>query len=260
MNALKNLLLFALCIMLVIVAGCSSSRDAVIKHGMTTEQIIRAIEKRNTEIFSLRGRGEISIDTPELSNSGNISVTLLKPDSLLIEITGPFNVGIAKGLVTTKDFKFYNGIENKLFLGSTSAKNIKSIMRLSIEFPDIINLFTGSMSFSHHPSDVAPQGTWKGSEYSIVYKGKDETVEYVIDTDYESIIRYSRKDMSGETLEEVRFKGFKRKSDYYLPEVISLSRPPLEQSFTLVYESQMINERPLDFTLKVPAGAVKVQM
>ncbi len=245
---------------ILLVNGCTPERANSITKTMTPEEIIRIIEKRNAEIFAMRGFGQISIDTPELSNSGSIGVRLLKPDSLLVEITGPFGVGVAKGIVTTSDFKFYNGIENELFLGSTIPKNVKSNLRMSNGFSDIINLFAGCMSLKNHSSDASPVGSWRGNEYTILYASKDETVEYTIDTDYESVVRYVKKDGKGELIEEVKFKDFKRKSGIYIPYSITVTRPQLEQTLALFYETLAINESPMDFTLKIPARGIKVYL
>ena len=245
---------------MILLAGCTPKKTSMITRSMTPDEIMKIIEQHNREIISLQGFGQISIDTPELSNNGSISVKLLRPDSLLVDITGPFGVGVARGLVTSMNFQFYNGIENKLFYGATNARNMKNILRMSVEFPQIINLFAGTMNFSNHPEGVTPTGVWRGNEYLISYTGAEETTEYVIDADYESITRYLKKNSQGDILEEIKFKSFKSKSDLYIPQVISINRPPLEQTLTLFYESQTINEFPIDFTLKIPSGAMKVQL
>lgn len=256
----KKILFVFFLILLFLADGCSPEKSISITKAMSIEEIIRTIEARNAQIRSMRGYGEISIDTPEISNNGSIAVRLLKPDSLLVEITGPFGVNVVKGLVTRTDFKFYNGLENKLFLGATNAKNLRTILRMHVEFSEIINLFAGCLSFSQRPSGVTPQLMWSGSECSIIYTTKDESIEYVVDTDYGSIVRYIKKDSTGEVIEEIKLKDFKRKSDFYIPFVISTSRPSLEQSLSLFYETLSVNDRPIDFTLKIPQSAVKVYL
>ncbi len=249
---------FALALLLF--AGCSASRPPLLTRAMSPEEVMQAVAGRNAAVRSLRGIGEISIDTPELSNSGTISVTLTKPDSLLVDITGPFGVGVARGLVTRSEFRFYSGLENKVFLGRTNPKNLQSILRIPVEFGDILDLFAGCVNFNARPAGVAPRGAWNGDEYTLTFAGADETLEYVIDASYDCVIRQTRRSPEGELIEEIRLKDFHRRSDIYLPRVITLTRPANEQSLALVYESQVINELPLDFGLKIPANAVKVQM
>lgn len=244
----------------ILFAGCSATHPPLLTRAMSPEEVMQAVAGRNASVRSLRGIGEISIDTPELSNSGTISVTLTKPDSLLVDITGPFGVGVARGLVTRSDFRFYNGLENKVFLGRTNPANLKSILRIPVEFGDILDLFSGCVNFNARPAGITPRGAWSGEEYTLTFDGPEETLEYVIDASYECVIRQTRRAPGGELIEEIRLKDFHRRSDMYLPRVITLTRPANEQSLALVYESQIINELPLDFALKIPASAIKVQM
>lgn len=260
MRILREILFLVMITLLLWGTGCSPEKATTISKSMSAEEVIRNLEKRNSGIVALRGSGEISIDTPELSNSGNISVKVLKPDSLLVEITGPFGVGVAKGIVTSSEFTFYNSLENKVFLGLTNTKNLKTILRISIEFKDIINLFCGSMNFSQRPEGVTPTGSWKGEEYAIVYKTKSETVEYIIDAEMECVIRYTKMSSSGELIEEIKFKDFKKKSGFYVPFSITINRPQMDQSLALFYESVTVNDLPMDFTLKIPDSAYKVYL
>lgn len=242
----------------VLLAGCSPTKMEYIAVSMNADEIMRALDRRNRDVRSLVGIGQVSVDTPELSNLGTLSVSVLKPDSLLVEITGPFGVGVAKGLVTRAQFQFYNGIDNRFYTGTTNARNLRAILRMSIEFDDVIELLTGCIRFTHHDTTARGTATWNGSECTLRFATEFETVDYVIDADYDCVTRYTKKNTDGEILEEVKFKDFKARGEFSIPRVVSIERPPFQQSMTVLYETMKINDMPIDFTFKVPANVTHI--
>ncbi len=241
----------------LLLLSCSSSKFDLSKP-IDPQEVIRYVNQRNQAVMTLAASGRLSIDTPELSNSGSMSVRLVKPDTLLIDISGPFGVGVAKGLLTNKSFVFFNSLENTVVEGETNARNLQNILRISIEFSDILDVLTGTLGFSHKPDGVAPVGTLDGSDYKLLYKGSDFSVEYTIDMDYLCIKKFVEKNSSGDIVEVITFRDFRKKSDIYIPAVISISRPLMEEALALVYDRQTINSYPLDFTLKIPKSARKI--
>jgi hypothetical protein len=252
----RHLLLLPL--LFAIAAGCAgparTSRDLTGFAG-----IRRMVEERNAEVRALSGQGRISIDTPELGNTGGITVHVLKPDSLLIDITGPFGVGVARGLVTQSLFTFYNGLDNTVIQGATSAENLRRVLHFPIEFADVIEVLTGTVGFRSAPA-AEPVLSAEGSSITATFRTANGQIEYVIDTDYEAITKYTRRNTGGEIVENITFKDFRKKSGVYVPTVVAIARPLAEESLTLVYERATINDTPIDFSFKVPRSATKISL
>ena len=240
-----------------LIASCSGSRFDD-NTPLAPGDVITAVNERNAKIRALNGSGRISVDTPELANSGGISIKLQKPDTLLLEINGPFGMNVGKGLITDKRFTFYNGLDNTVMQGSTTSKNLRSVLRVSVEFKDILDILSGTTGFTRNPGKAVPKGTRRGDEYELLYDTGDESVEYLVDLKYEAIKKITRRDRRHEVVEEISFRDFRKKSDVYLPFMITVSRPPADENLTLVYDRQAINQLPLDFAFKVPASATKI--
>jgi hypothetical protein len=239
--------------------ACSGSKGLDRSRPLDASTVMAAVEARNAGVRVLENEGTISVDTPELSNSGSILLRILKPDSMLINITGPFGVNVARGLVTSKDFTFYNSLENTVATGTTSAKNLKNIIRIPIEFRDILEIASGTMGFDRRPKGVIPAAVQADNLYLLTYKGDDETTSYEIDLDHSAVRRYLRKRNSGEVLEDVSFKDFRKKSDLYLPTVINIERPAFNESVALTYDRMTLNSPPLDFSIRIPKSATKIK-
>jgi hypothetical protein len=241
-------------------AGCTGSRGLDTSKPVMPDDVVALVQRRNAEIRAVTATGSISIDTPELSNSGSIEMNILKPDSMMFEISGPFGVRVAKGLVTSRQFVFYNSLENTVAEAATTSKNLKSILRLSIEFADALAILSGSMGIAPRSPDMKIAGALEGQYYRITYTNTEWTEEYLVDLSYEAVKQYTRRNASGELVEEILFKDFRKKSGVYMPGIISIERQALQESFVLSYEQQKLNDLPIDFTFKVPKSATKIKL
>ena len=243
----------------VVLLACSGTKGIDASGPLDPAAVIAAVEARNAEVRALTGEGTISVDTPELANTGNIEVRILKPDSMLLIITGPFGMSVAKGLVTSSDFTFYNGLENSVATGATTAKNLKNIIRIPIEFRDIVDIASGTMGFERRPVNVIPTGAAMEGGYRLTYAGASESTTYDIDLEHSAVKRYLRKSAGGDIIEDVTFKDFRKKADLYLPTIITILRPGFSESISLVYERMSLNNPPLDFSIRIPKSATKIR-
>ncbi len=239
-------------------AGCAGSGGIDTRRPLTPDDVMRHVEAKNAETFAVSATGKISIDSPELSNTGNLAVNLLKPDSVYIEVTGPFGVSAVKGLVTRREFTFYNGLENTVLTGRTTSGNLRNVLRVAIDFDDIMQILAGTSGFSKALPGITPEGSLQDDVYRIVWRGPKETVEYEVDTRYEAVRRYQRRSESGDILEEITYKDFRRMHGRYRPNIIALSRPPSEESLVIIYDRQVINDLPMDFSFKIPTAARRI--
>lgn len=241
-------------------AACAGS-EPVVDEALPTPVSVRAlVEARNATVRSFTAYGRISIDTPEMSNSANIDITALKPDSLKLEITGPFGIGAMKGLITSARFSLYNGLENTLVEGASTRRNLTNILQISYEFPDMLALLTGTPGFRTATSDMTVQGTLSDGVYHLVMVGTTEILDYFVNLKYRAITRMVRRNVRGEVEEEVTFRDFRKKGDIYVAYMVSMERPLRQESFGVVLESISINPDDLDFSFKVPASAKKIAL
>ena len=258
----RSLMFRALCALspAILLLSCSSTRGIDTSKPIDPNEVIERVEARNARIQALRGYGTISVDTREIANSGGITVKLLKPDSLLLEISGPFGVGVAKAFITDKDFIFYNGADNTVVQGATTSANLRRALHIAIDFQEILAIVSGSFGFAEHPPSATRTTALDGKTYRITYTGPDDSMEYEIDLTYEAMRRFVHRAKNGDVLEEIQFRDFRKRSDLYLPAVVTLSRPSRDESITLVYDRQFLNDLPMDFAFHVPQTAMKIRL
>lgn len=219
---------------------------------------MRRVEERGREIIALDGSGKISVETPDFSGGGSIQVRLLKPDSLQLEINGPFGVTVARGLVTDRDFQFYDGMNNTVVEGETNARNLRRVLRFPISFADILAVLTGSMGFGAAPQDAEPVGRLDGSSYLLEWRSEGETLEYAVDIRTLAMLRFTRRNAEGEILEEFRFRDFRSRGSVDVPHILALSRPMDNEALTIVYDRVAINDLPVVFDFSYPRSARRI--
>jgi len=253
--------LAAFAIVVTVVSGCSSGSSITVTKSTSAEDVINILRHHNAAVTSFYGVGQITLETPDISNTAGVTVRVKKNDSLMVEISGPFGISVGAGLVTRNQFQFYNGIDNSLLEGEPTPESFRRVLRIPVAFDDILELFTGTVTIGRAAEPgIIPSGIAKGDEYYIVYKSKKENIEYVIDLDKAVVSSFRRHDATGSLVEEVRFRDFKERDGSYVPTYITLRRPMEEQKLTVSYEVVKVNPPELTFPFRIPGNARRISL
>ena len=251
---------FRLCLIFIclsfILQSCTGSQNGDIDVDLTIEELIQRVNNNSAKLKSLQAEGTIDIDSPGLSNSGSITVNLLKPDSLYVKLEGPFGIDVADILLTRKKFIYYNVMNNRVIKGSSTALNIGAIMRIKLDYDDIINGFSGTFFFN----DVSTENstlTSQGDKYLLITKDavKNETKKYWINSDDYYITKYKIYDKNNKVKLEMEYLDYNYRDGIYFPNNISISKPQDEEYIWLYYQIKTFNTRKLTFKFKIPESA-----
>jgi hypothetical protein len=243
---------------LAVLAGCTATPGIDSSKPVDPREVMRLVEQRNRQVLALKGSGKISVESPEFSGGGTIRISTLKPDSLQLEINGPFGVTVARGMVTGQSFQFYNGYDNTISEGATTPQNLRRVLRFPIAFSDVQDILTGTLGFGAAPRDAAPTAVMKDDGYVLQWTAEGHTLEYTVDLATFAIRRFVRRGADGEILEEILFRDFRRKGDLEMPQIVSVTRPVDEENLTIAYDRMTINDLPMEFTFTYPKSARRI--
>jgi hypothetical protein len=207
---------------------------------------------------SLKGEGTISVETPSLAQSGSFALTLRKPDSVLLNLRGPFGIRLGIALLTRQGFLFYNSIKNQLISGSTNNKNLSRIFRVNLSFDDILNLFTGGIFFAddlHTPDETRVEE----EQFVLFYRSGEGGRQYWIDPPSLLIRKIQFLDRDGKLTFEQSFSNFQTFDGVVLPSTIRVVQPKERQMVALVYSELSVNTDPIQFTLNIPSNAERIR-
>ncbi|MBV6479007.1 MAG: hypothetical protein HGGPFJEG_01768 [Ignavibacteria bacterium] len=254
MRLIQYILFFLLCIYYY---SCTAS-DYEKTSDITFEELREKVNANSEKLYSLDADGEISIDSPELSNTGSITVSIIKPDSIYTKIEGPFGIDIADLLISRNDFIYYNANDNKVISGSSTPRNLKIIMKVNVSFDEIINAFSGKFTFKNDKYDEV-KITMDNNNYIVFIKSGKETRKYVIDNQNFYVRKIGTYDNEGNTLIEINYENFYFKDDIYFPKKISIIRPKEKQYIWLTYFNEEFNNNKMTYKLKIPKNAKRIK-
>lgn len=243
--------------------SCSGAKENTVElKQIPVKEIKDRVNKKFNLIESLEASGSISFDSPDESGSGSIDVKIKKPDTVYVNIEGPFGISVASALITRNNFSYYNAQENVAITGPTTENNINAILRIKVSFDELINSFAGSFYFTEDASDsidaVSEENTYVLQTQSNAMKQRYmiEPVDYTINT-------YKVTDKGGNSLLEVNYLKFSKEfisgTMIDFPNQIEIKKPDKKQTVWIYYDTKTINKRNMHFKMKIPKSAKQVK-
>jgi outer membrane lipoprotein-sorting protein len=260
MNALVRAARFAaFAALLAAASGCaggSASRTAV--RGATWQEIHAAVDQQRGTIRQIVGDGRLSLETPDIAQSGSFELMLRKPDSLLLRIEGPFGIRVGSVLLTRDSMKFYSSLENRLYLGSARPANLRRIFRVEASVDDLMSLLGGG-GFLAEDSGAPDSVTADEDGVVLWYSSNGLTRRYLADNASRLLRRIQVLDEHGRLVLEHAFMEFRQADGLTVPYLLRTIRPRERQMFSLRYSNLALNARPEPFSFAVPSSAEVVR-
>ena len=247
-----------LIVWIIVLNGCASVPTTNLAGRLiSAEMIQRSVEINRERVQSLNGSGTISVETPEIAQSGSFELMLHKPDSILVKIQGPFGIQVGAALLTRTDFVFYNSMRNQLVTGSVNARNLNRIFRFNLTFDELLSLFTGG-SFVNGDNNKPDSLVIEDNQYVLSYGNSDGTRRYWIDPATLLISKIQHTDARGKLVLEERFERFRDLGDASLPRQIRLTQHQARRVVAVSFSSLDINAGAVPLVLDIPTNAERV--
>ena len=235
---------------LITINGCSST---AVNSNADIGTIISRVNSNNSRIQYLKSEGNISFDTPDMSNSGSFTLNIAKPDSVYTKLEGPFGISIASILMTRKDFIYYNIQDNSAIVGPSSELNLGAILRIRLKFDDILNGFTDSFILPEADKNTTFKADDNG--YLITYKDETGSRKIIIDPENYTIKKYSVYEPDGKVKMEAEYSLFKENNGFYFPDKINISKPLTKEYLQLSYTKKDFSQGSINYRIKIPKSA-----
>jgi outer membrane lipoprotein-sorting protein len=245
-----------LLVVVVLLGGCVSTKKLIRRERtMALNDVLLEVGARNSKVHSLKGDGSITVESPEGSNTGSFDAYLKKPDSLRVELNGPFGIHIGTLTLSREQFLFYNRMENTAIVGKPDGTTLRSMFRLKMKFDEVIHAFTGEF-----PSAAADDSLERfyvyDDQYVIKYHTQDGSKEYHIDGDTFIITSYRVYDNSGNISLAADATRIESGDDMpiAMPMLLRVIFPQEHRSVTIAYDGVQLNE-PVGCSFTLPRKA-----
>jgi outer membrane lipoprotein-sorting protein len=249
----------ALVLIVVLVAGCASVPKADLAGKTVNPETVQRIVRGNYEkVRSMTGSGTISVETPEMAQSGSFELFLRKPDSVLVRIEGPFGISVGSALITRDEFVFYNSLQNQVVTGPVTSANLNRILRVKLTFDELMTLFTGGRFLAS--DDASPETvSVEDNQYVLTYKSADGTRRYWLDPASLLITRIQHLDPGGKMYFEERYEKFRTYGDASLPRFIRVTQHATQRMIGVTFSSLAINTGGAPLVVDIPKNAERIR-
>jgi hypothetical protein len=243
----------------LLIISCATPKPP--DEGFNIYDVIVSINRTSQAIKSLKGNGNISFEKSDGGNSGNFRVSVLKPDSIFLNITGPFGINVARALILRDTFLFHDAFNNVVITGKTSDKNLSELIRITVGFDDIIDIISCTPSFLRE-GEVVPQVDEKFEDNEIVliyHNNMGNIIKYFINLKNRYISKRTTYSGSGKIIKEETYQSYYQIDDMWLPRSIKISLPMESQSLSFYFERHEINSKDLNFDFNIPKNTKILQ-
>lgn len=226
----------------LLIFGCAGAKEINKSKINSVEGLQKYFEERDAQIHTLSGTGSITIETPENANNARFELKIKKPDSLLIELRGPFGISVGTLMLSRRTYVFYNSLENRVQRGFSDINSIKPIVNLEFSFDDIMNLFMGtylysSINFSKSNLDIS------NNKFSLKEYNSPSIKEVIIGTENNDVLKYTELDHNGKLKLEVEAKRYRNADGVAMPYWIRIILPLEQKGITIAYDKITLNKQ-----------------
>jgi hypothetical protein len=216
-------------------------------------RIAEIIAQRDARLHSLAGSGTITFESPEVSGSVFFTVSLKKPDSLLLQFEGPFGMDVGFLFASREQYVMYNALENQVIRGVPTGAGIRSVIPFDLTFDQLLDMLTGT--FRLPPETTAPQTFRVADEwFYLVYPLPGDTTAYWIDPRSVTVAKYRKTGQMG-ALMEAETSMPEQQENLTVPRLISVSFPEKQRQLSVYYSDLTLNAGTMTFTHAIPPSA-----
>ncbi len=224
----------------VFLAGCTATQN-INREFYSAAEFQKYFENRVTGIKTFSGSGSITIETPEFSNSANFNLKIKKPDSLKIELAGPFGISVGTVMMSRQNFVFFNSIENRAVKGTIDSNFLSSLINMPITFDEILDIFTGSYFYS--ATDYATAEMSVNEDYYLIRNYYGSTINEVwIDKKKLNVTKLLEIGNDRKIDLEALAKSYENISGIEVPGWVRIIFPKQRRSITIAYDNININQ------------------
>lgn len=241
--------------------GCVPSKPGEDIEILPSERLIKKLEANRRKIKSFEGIGNIAVNSSEINANANFKITIQRPDSIYLEIYGPFGIDLAKALVTYGNFTFYDVINNTVYKGQSNSDVLEKIFKVNLSFGELVDAFTGSVN-------LTPQLSQEPSEYEVSYDKYVLTYidsltlsrnRYKVDIRELAITDYQLFSDENKLILEGIYTNFRPMEGVSIPMRAQIVNKAEDQKVSIEYRKVELNKRNTKITMSIPGDAKIVE-
>lgn len=252
MKAIKFLTALTLAALL---AGCGASKEISNERILSPERLITKLEANRRKVRTFSAAGTINIKNGNSTIESSIEVNIKKPDSVRVDVYGPFGIELAQILITRDNFLFYDAINKKAYKGKTDEAAIQKALKIDLPFDMLIDAFTGGVDLSDklrtEPDDYVFNENYSYVKYIDSTSGTIN--EYEINTKNFTVNKIKIGKSDKRSIVEATYDNYKEFENISVPLTVSMKFPENNQSLQINYKKVSINDSSSNILFELPS-------
>lgn len=235
------------------ILGCATTTRYLKTPLNSAAQVLKYVDERREKIRSVSGEGTITLETPDESNKGSFTLAIQMPDSLKIDMRGPFGIRVGSLSLTHEDFIFYNPAENSARISQIDENVTNPLLPLELKFDDILNALIG-VPLSLTDSDSISTFFVDGENYVLLYQLREGYKEYRIDRNTFILNTFKLVDSRNGIILTAGTSQYEDDEEIDMPMFVRVVVPHKQWSLTIAIDDLEINT-PVDCSITLPKSA-----
>lgn len=257
----KFLFFSIILVVLISVESCVPSKPEYEEKILTSTRLIKKLEANRRAIKTFNAIGTMDVDSKDFGGSATFEVTLKKPDTIKVNIYGPFGIDLAEAIVTNRNFIFYDVMNNKVFIGANTKSALKEIFKIDFTFEEIMDAFAGSVNLTEKLRREPEVYNVFDDTYELIYLDNNGRKNiYVINRSDLAIVLFKITDNNGANNLLGKYFRFQNYNDVPVPQESEIINYELGQSIKLKYKKININIEPEEFNIIYPNDAKIIEL
>jgi len=245
---MKKVFLF---ILIIILAACSSVKQT------TSLKDSNNLSVECSKYKSFKMKGDFAGGTENDAQSAQLSINIASVDSIQLTINALFGVPVGSFYANKDYFSIFNMINNTIYEGTPSEKNIKQTINIPISFNDLISILKSTTPFSF--SDY--QEETSSSQKLFRYNKNSEFVDFALFSENFQLTQYQRKTRDGKIVLDVVFQNYINVDNCNLAQTIIMDFPQSKMKATLGFDKiEAVSGFEKQFSIKNPGSVNRINM
>ncbi len=252
LNRISIFRIATLCVLLCAMS-CKSSKTFVsngeVNDNISARQLIRAVEKSNTDFKTFQSRLNLEYSEGEKSQSFNLTLRIEKDETIWLSAT----LGLARAIITPEKVQFYDKINNQYFAGDYSI--LSDFLGTELDFfqlqslllgESIVDLNKGTYNLANSVNSYGLQPKQQKTLYNLLVLFNPS--HFKMDGFSISQPRENRQLMTN-------YKSFQKVNNKLFPEQIDIIATEDNESVFIKLEMKSISlNEALRFPFRIPSG------
>jgi hypothetical protein len=245
---------------MILFASCSV-RPPVLTldtHMVSAGELIATVRERGSLLHSLSGSGSLAFESPAMAGSAFFTLSLRKPDSLLVQLEGPFGIDVGTLLLTRERFLLYNNLENTIRTGPPDPAIFRSVLPVELTIDQVMEAFSGVFTIQGSLADVRSYDV-DGDRFRLVIACGSGECTYWVDPETAMVTAYRQTDGAGRVLVEATAGSLAEDGAVVAPRRVRISLPSSGRRVSVAYTRLIINDPEPSFAFTIPPSAEVIE-